>query len=82
MMLEHECNVKERESVHYHLMQKTLFISILAIHPMIEEEDVQTLFSHPVKIGSLHQVYHYGVDTTKRQKIEMFNRKNMLNTRF
>lgn len=78
-MFENESNAKESQRVHHHMMQKTLFISFLAIHPMIEEEGVQTLFSHPVKIGAFDQFYHYGIDGTKRQKIEMFNKKNRLN---
>lgn len=81
-MFENESNAKESQRVHHHMMQKTLFISFLAIHPMIEEEGVQTLFSHPVKIGAFDQFYHYGIDGTKRQKIEMFNTKNRLNTHY
>lgn len=80
MMFENESNAKESQRVHHHVMQKTLFISFLAIHPMVEEEGVQTLFSHPVKIGVFDQLYHYGIDTTKRQKIALWNKKYALNT--
>lgn len=80
MLFEQEDYPTRGQKVHHRMMQKTLFISLLAIHPMVEEEGVQTHSSHRSKIGSYDQFYHYGIDTTKRQKIALWNKKYALNT--
>ena len=81
-MLEHEYTAKEAQRVHHHVMQKTLFISFLAIHPMVEEEGVKNHATHHAKSGSYDQFYHYDIDKTKCQRIEIVNQKNALNAPF
>ena len=78
-MLEHEYTAKEAQRVHHHVMQKTLFISFLAMHPMVEEEGVKNHATHHAKSGSYDQFYHYDIDKTKCQRIEIVNQKNALN---
>jgi len=68
--------------VHQHRMQRTLFISLLAIQPMVEEEGVQIHSSYVMKTGVFDQFYHYEIDPTKRQKIEFVNKKYALNRYF
>ena len=81
-MLEYEDNAKGVQRVHHHVMQKTLFISFLAMHPMVEEESVKNHSTPHAENGSYDQFYHYDVDKTKRQKIEIMNKKNALNAHF
>jgi len=79
-MLEHEYTAKGAQRVHHHhVMQKTLFISFLAMHPMVEEEGVKNHATHHAKSGSYDQFYHYDIDKTKCQRIEIVNQKNALN---
>lgn len=68
------------QKVHQSRMQRTLFISLLAIQPMVEEEGVYIHSSSTVKSGAFDQFYHYEIDPTKRQKIERLNKKYALNT--
>ena len=81
-MLEHKDNAKGVQRVHHHVMQKTLFISFLAMHPMVEEESVKDHTDNSSGKSSYDQFYHYDIDTTKRQKIEILNQKNALNAHF
>ena len=69
------------QKVHQHRLQRALFISLLAIQPMVEEEGVHIHSSYAVRSGAFDQFYHYdAVDPTKRQKIERINKKYALNT--
>jgi len=79
-MLEQENNAMRLQRGHHHMMQKTLFISFLAMHPLVEKEGAKTHSQHDVDRGAYDQFYHYGVDTTKRQRIEMINKKYRLNS--
>lgn len=80
MMFEQDDSIKGCHRVcHHHMMQKTLFISLLAMHPMVEEEGVKSHATYCVD-GPYDQFYHYRVDKTKRQKIERFNKKYALNS--
>lgn len=67
------------QKVHQHRMQRTLFISLLAIQPMVEEEGVHIHSSYAVSSGVFDQFYHYEIDPTKREKIERINKKYALN---
>lgn len=77
MSFEQESTVQK---VHQHRMQRTLFISLLAIQPMVEEEGVHIHSSYTVRSGAFDQFYHYEIDPTKHQKIARINKKYTLNT--
>jgi len=75
-------STKQMHRVHHHMMEKTLFISLIAIYPMVEEEGGSHSNAHHADKGAYDHLYHYGIDTTKRHKIEVFNKKYALNSCF
>jgi|GEM_PF-1206471 len=82
MIFDDEDKPTRHHSIHHRVMQKTLFISLLAMHPMVEEEGVKHHATCRVDSRLYDQFYHYSVDKTKRQKIERLNKKHALNARY
>lgn len=64
------------EIAQYHLMHKTVLVSLLALQNPTEDD--VTKYSHD-DARAYGNFYHYKVDSTKRQKIEQWNRKYRLN---